>query len=153
MDIPLGSGRIDIPPGEASYKVTDHFTLPVAVDAIAVNPHAHYVCKSMYGYAVLPSGARLTLLRIPSWNFNWQQQYVYAAPKRLPEGTRLEMEFTYDNSDANPRNPSHPPKRVVHGPGTTDEMAGLHITVTPADAEELSQDLWGTMMRQLQRRN
>jgi hypothetical protein len=153
LDIPLGSSRIDIPPGDANYKVTDHFTLPVDVDAIAINPHAHYVCKSMYGYAVLPSGARVTLIRIPSWNFNWQQQYVYASPVRLPEGTQLEMEFMYDNSAANPRNPNHPPRRVVHGPGSTDEMAGLHITVVPvdpADEEELSQDLWGKMMRELQ---
>lgn len=62
------------------------------------------------------------------------------------------MEFTYDNSEANPRNPNHPPARVRWGPGTTDEMAGLHIEVVPvraADADELSQALWGKMMRTL----
>jgi hypothetical protein len=152
MDIPLGSNRIDIPPGTRNYKVTDHFTLPVDVDALAINPHAHYVCTEMYGYAVLPDGTRRTLIRIPAWNFNWQQQYTYAAPIRLPEGTRVEMEFTYDNSKANPRNPNHPPKRVVYGPGGTDEMAGLHIEVTPVEesgADELSEALWGKMMRQL----
>ena len=154
MDIPLGSNHIDIPAGERRYKVTDHFTLPVDVDAIAINPHAHYVCKEMVGYAVLPDGTRRIMLSIRDWNFNWQQQYTYAAPVRLPEGTRLEMEFTYDNSDENPRNPNHPAKRVVWGPGSTDEMAGLHIQVTPADeddAEELSQALWGKMMRVLGR--
>ena len=63
------------------------------------------------------------------------------------------MEFTYDNSDANPRNPHHPPRRVTWGPGTEDEMAGLHLEVVPVDAddaEELSQALWGKMMRQRQ---
>jgi hypothetical protein len=152
MDVPLGSNRIDIPAGDRAYKVTDHFTIPVAVDALSVNPHAHYVCKEMYGYAVLPDGTRRTLIRIPDWDFNWQQQYTYAKPIRLPEGTRVEMEFTYDNSTQNPRNPNHPPKRVVWGPGTTDEMAGLHIEVAPVeedDADELSQALWGKMMRQL----
>jgi hypothetical protein len=150
MDIPLGSNRIDIPPGERSYKVADHFTIPVDVDAIGVNPHAHYVCKQMYGYAVLPDGTRRTLIRIADWNFNWQQEYLYAAPVRLPEGTEVVMEFTYDNSAGNPRNPNHPPKRVVWGPATTDEMAGLHITVIPVhadDSEELSQALWGKMIR------
>jgi hypothetical protein len=152
MDIPLGSSRIDIPPGERTYKVTDHFTVPVDVDAIGVIPHAHYVCRSMYAYAVLPGGERRTLLRIPEWNFNWQQQYRYAAPIRLPEDTDVVMEFTYDNSDANPHNPNHPPARVRWGPGTTDEMAGLHIEVVPvdaSDADELSQSLWGKMMRTL----
>ena len=65
-----------------------------------------------------------TLLRIPDWNFDWQQQYTYAAPLRLPAGSRVEMEFTYDNSAENPRNPHHPPQRVTWGPGSADEMAG-----------------------------
>ena len=149
-DIPLGSNRIDIPPGDAAYKVTDHFALPVDVDAIAINPHAHYICKSMYGYAVLPDGTRRTLIRIAEWNFDWQQQYVYARPIRLPAGTIVVMEFTYDNSDGNPRNPNHPPRRVLWGPGSHDEMAGLHIAVVPVnteDADELSDALWGKMVR------
>jgi hypothetical protein len=151
-DIPLGSNRIDIPPGDRDYKVTDHFSIPVAVDVIAINPHAHYVCKQMYGYAVLPDGSRRTLIRISDWNFDWQQLYVYASPIRLPADTRVEMEFTYDNSAANPRNPNHPPARIVWGPGSRDEMAGLHIEVAPvreADAQELSDALWGKMMRTL----
>jgi len=94
MDIPLGSNRIDIPPGDSTYKVTDHFTIPVAVDAIGINPHAHYLCKEMVGYAVLPNGTRRTLLRIPEWNFDWQQEYLYATPVRLPAGTDVIMEFT-----------------------------------------------------------
>ena len=151
-DIGLGSNRIDIPAGAADYRVTDHFTVPVAVDVIGVIPHAHYICKDMRAYAVLPGGARRTLIHIPEWNFNWQEQYRYRAPIRLPAGTRLEMVFTYDNSATNPRNPNHPPQRVVYGPATTDEMAGLHVEVVPvnqADAEELGQALWGKMMRTL----
>jgi len=149
-DIPLGSTKIDIPPGDAAYKVTDAFTVPVDVDAIAINPHAHYVCKEMTGYAVLPDGTRKTLIHIPNWDFNWQQLYIYPAPIRLPADTRVVMEFVYDNSAANPRNPNQPPKEVRYGPATTDEMAGLHITVTPVDpddAEELGQALWGKMIR------
>lgn len=150
FDIPLGSNRIDIPPGDAAYKVTDSFVVPVAVEAIAINPHAHYVCKTMLAYALLRDGSRRTLLRIPEWNFDWQQQYTFAVPIRLPAETRLVMEFTYDNSEANPRNPNHPPRRVVWGPSTTDEMAGLHIAVVPVDpddAEELGNALWGRMVR------
>jgi hypothetical protein len=155
FDIPLGSNRIDIPAGNRSYKVSDHFTIPVDVDLIGINPHAHYICKEMYAYAVLPDGSRRTLIRIPDWNFDWQQQYTYATPIRLPAETRVEMEFTYDNSEANPRNPNRPPKRVTWGPGSADEMAGLHISVVPvqaADAQELSDALWGKMMRTLRGR-
>ncbi len=152
MDVPLGSNRIDISPGDHAYLVTDHFTLPVDVDVFAINPHAHYVCREMYGYAVLPDGTRRTLIRIPQWNFDWQQLYRYPHPVRLPAGTDLRMEFTYDNSAANVRNPHHPPQEVRWGPSSTDEMAGLHIEVAPVDsddADELSDTLWGKMMRQL----
>jgi hypothetical protein len=151
-DVALTSSRIDIPPGQSDYKVTDHFTMPVDVDVLGIIPHAHYICREMLGYAVLPDGKRRTLIHIPDWNFNWQEQYTYPAPIRLPAGTRVEMEFTYDNSDANPRNPRHPPQRVTYGPASTDEMAGLHLEVIPVhegDLEELNEALWGKMMRLL----
>jgi hypothetical protein len=151
-DIGLTSNRIDIPPGDRDYKVTDHFEIPVDVDTLGIIPHAHYVCREMLGTAILPNGRRVTLIHIPNWNFNWQAQYRYPTPIRLPAGTRVEMEFTYDNSEANPRNPNHPPKRVTYGPASTDEMAGLHIQAIPvreSDLEELDQALWGRMMRQL----
>src|SRR5262249_60606672 len=39
--------------------------------------------------------------------------------------------FTYDNSTANPRNPSHPPQAVVGGQNTTDEMGDLWLQGVP----------------------
>ncbi|MGH9660572.1 MAG: hypothetical protein ACRD96_18630, partial [Bryobacteraceae bacterium] len=150
MDIPLVSRRIDIPAGVANYRVRDYFTIPVDVDAVGIIPHAHYICRRMTGRAVLPGGRKVTLLSIRDWDFNWQEQYRYAEPVRLPSGTRVEMEFIYDNSERNPRNPSRPPKRVVWGPDSTDEMAGLHIQVIPVrpeEAGELGQALWGKLMR------
>jgi hypothetical protein len=149
-DIALGSHRIDIPAGERAYKVRDHFTTPVDVEAVGIIPHAHYICKEIDGWAILPDGRKQWLLRIRDWNFNWQEQYRYATPVKLPADTRLEMEFTYDNSDANPHNPNHPARRVVWGPDTTDEMAGLHVQVVPEDMDdwhELGQALWGKFMR------
>jgi hypothetical protein len=149
-DIALVSRAIDIPAGDPAYTVRDHFTTPVDVEAVGIIPHAHYICRDMKGWAILPDGRKVWLLWIRNWNFNWQEQYRYAEPVKLPAGTRLEMEFTYDNSESNPRNPNHPPQRVVWGPGTTDEMAGLHVQVTPDnmdDWHELGQALWGKVMR------
>ncbi|MCX6620603.1 MAG: hypothetical protein NTY38_05915 [Acidobacteria bacterium] len=153
-DIPLGSTAIDIRPGERDFTARDHFTVPVGVDVLAVFPHAHYICKEMKVLARLPDGRRKWLLWIRDWDFNWQQQYRYARPVRLPAGTDVEMLFTYDNSAANPRNPNQPPKQVRYGPGSADEMAGLHLSVVPVDevdAAELGQALWGKMMRSIGR--
>ena len=41
---------------------------------------------------------------------------------KLAKGTRITLDARYDNSEQNPRNPSHPPKRVRWGEQTTDEM-------------------------------
>jgi hypothetical protein len=150
MDIGLVSREIDIPSGDRAYKVADHFEIPVDVHAIGIIPHAHYVCRDIKGWATLPDGSRRWLIWIQDWDFNWQDQYHYAQPLALPAGTRVEMEFTYDNSAGNPHNPNSPPKRVVWGPGSTDEMAGLHIQVIPdrvEDIPELGRALWGKIMR------
>lgn len=150
LDVALGSRAIDIPAGARGYRVTDHFTLPVDVDAVGIIPHAHYLARQMAGRAVRPDGRKIELLRIDDWDFNWQENFRYEAPLRLPEGTRLEMDFRYDNSNRNPRNPNRPPQRVRWGPETTDEMAGLHLQVIasdPADVLELTQALWGKFIR------
>ncbi|MBS1831404.1 MAG: ascorbate-dependent monooxygenase [Acidobacteria bacterium] len=152
VDIALVSKAIDIAPGDAAYKVTDYFTIPIDVDVVGIIPHAHYICKRMTGWATLPNGKKQTLIRIDDWDFNWQEQYYYRRPIRLPAGTKVEMEFVYDNSAANPRNPSNPPKRVEWGPDATDEMAGLHIQAIPVRMEELPElgrALWGKIMRAL----
>ena len=58
------------------------------------------------------------------------------------------MEFTYDNSTANIRNPFNPPQRITRGEQTSNEMAitflnvvtvGFGIGAAPADAGRLRQ--------------
>jgi len=149
LDIALGSTAIDIPAGAPAHRVRDYFTVPVDVWLLGVIPHMHHVGKKVRGWA----DGRL-LFEIRDWDFNWQDRYWYKKPILLKAGTRLEAEFVYDNSIANPRNPSNPPKRVTWGFGIEDEMAGLHFQVVPvraADAEELGQTLWGKMIRMMGR--
>lgn len=47
-------GALDIPPGAAQFVVTDHLNLPIAVDVLAIYPHAHYLGKQIDAWAVLP---------------------------------------------------------------------------------------------------
>ena len=150
VDVALVSKQIDIQPGDAAFKVQDHFTLPIDVNAVGIIPHAHYIAKQIKCWATLPNGKIRWLLRIDDWDFNWQDQYRYAKPILLPTDTRLDMEIIYDNSANNPRNPSNPPQRVLWGPDSTDEMAGVHIQSIPVRMEELpelGQALWGKIMR------
>jgi Flp pilus assembly protein TadD len=125
----LGRQNLDIPAGAAAYRVTDAYVLPVDVEVHAIQPHAHYRARSVRAAAVRPDGTRATLVRIERWDFNWQDQYRLAAPLPLPAGTRIEMEYIFDNSGANPRNPQHPPRRVAWGWRSSDEMADVWIQV------------------------
>ncbi|HZY60585.1 MAG TPA: hypothetical protein VFE56_12535, partial [Candidatus Binataceae bacterium] len=130
-------GAIDIPAGSREFAVTDHVTLPVAVDALAIYPHAHYLGKQIEAWATLPNGARTWLIKIAAWDINWQAVYTYSKPLRLPKGAVVEMRIRYDNSDSNPRNPNHPPKHVRAGPRSEDEMGHVWLQVLPAeDAKE-----------------
>ncbi len=134
--IPLNTFTIDIPAGMSNYVATDSFSLPVDVELRGVLPHAHYLAKKMRAYADLPDGKRQWLMWIDEWDFNWQGDYEYSTPISLPQGTRLVMEYTYDNSANNPRNPHRPPQRVTYGSQTTDEMGELWLQVvmnTPQD--------------------
>jgi len=132
----LGSKTIDIPAGESHYEVTDRFELPVDVTALSVYPHAHYLAREMFVRATLPNGKSTTLLHIPNWNFNWQDEYQYTQPVSLPRGTTIEMHYRYDNSADNPHNPSSPPRPVVFGAETTDEMGELLVQVLTKNAED-----------------
>ena len=125
----LGRQNLVIPAGAAAHRIVDTYVLPVDVEVHAIQPHAHYRARSVRVSATRPDGVRLPLLRIERWDFNWQDQYRYAAPFWLPAGTALEMEYVFDNSAANPRNPEHPPRRVQWGWRSIDEMADVWIQV------------------------
>ncbi len=123
--------RLDIPPGEQGFHVSDDFRLPADVFLLAIYPHAHYLGKDILAQATLPDGSTKTLIHIPRWDLNWQSVYRYAEPVSLPAGTMVSMRYSYDNSDGNYANPSHPPVRVRGGNRSSDEMAHLWLQVLP----------------------
>ena len=128
--------KLDIPPGEKNFLVSDDFTIPVDTSLLAIYPHAHYLGKDLLGLATLPDGTKKTLIHISHWDLNWQAVYRYAQPVDLPAGTTIAMRFTYDNSTDNIRNPNQPPKRVVAGNRASDEMAHLWLQVLPRDSAD-----------------
>ena len=138
---------LDIPPGVSDFVVTDDFVLPTDVEVLGVYPHAHYLGRDLRGFATLPDGTRRWLVWIKQWDLKWQGVFRYRQPLLLPRGTTLSMRFAYDNSEANVRNPSHPPRRVVAGNRSTDEMAHLWIQVLPQGGAEAGLVLQEALMR------
>jgi len=135
--IRLGRQNIDIPAGDHRYTVTDSYILPVDARVEAVQPHAHYRAREIFGDATLPDGTKRSLIHIREWDFRWQHVYQYVSPFWLPKGTTLSMEYRYDNSAANVRNPEQPPKRARWGQRSSDEMGDLWIQVLTRDEPDL----------------
>lgn len=130
---------LDIQPGDTTYSLSDSFTIPVNVRAFRVGGHAHYLAKELKLTATFPDGATKTLLWIKDWDFAWQEQYLFKEFVDLPKGTRLDGKVTYDNSSANPRNPSKPPVRVTWGEESSDEMGSVSLMVVAANPDELTE--------------
>ena len=143
----IGQG-IDIPPGEKNYVIERSATIPVDVKIYLANPHAHYLAKEFKAEATLPDGSKRPLLWIQDWDFNWQDGYNYKEPVILPKGTTIDVRITYDNSAANPHNPSNPPQRVWWGEESTDEMGTIGFGLVPVRREdEAAWDQFSTTQR------
>ena len=133
----LGRQDIDIAAGQRGYVNEDSYTLPVGVEVLGVQPHAHYLAREIRGSATFPDGVVKPLIYIKDWDFHWQDMYLLASPLRLPKGTVVSMRYTYDNSAANPRNPSRPPRRVTFGQTSASEMGSLWLQVLPDSTTDL----------------
>lgn len=134
----LAALNLDIPAGVNRYQIRQAYTLPVDVRVLRISAHAHYLGKDLKGYAILPSGLQEDLIRIPDWDFKWQGDYGYAHPVRLPKGSVLTLDYTYDNSAGNPRNPSSPPRRIRWGLESKDEMGELTLQLLPDNEQDWS---------------
>ena len=148
----LRNSFIDIPPGESAYAAEDTVTIPVDLQILGVYPHAHYLAKDVKATALLPDGRELTLIHINDWDFGWQDEYRYQEPLHLPAGSRITMRYLYDNSANNPHNPNTPPRRVVGGNSSLDEMAILMLQVL-TDAPNGEARVREAVMRARLRRN
>ncbi len=139
---------IDIPPGDKDFLLSDDFRVPLDMNVLTVYPHAHYAGKLMEGYATLPDGTKKWIIRIPNWDLSWQGVFRLKEPLLLPKGTVVSMRYHYDNSAENPRNPNHPPQRMVFGNNAKNEMGHLWLQVLPVAEGDHRAVLQESLMRQ-----
>jgi hypothetical protein len=72
---------------------------------------------------------------VPGFDFNWQLDYSYKEPKKIPAGTRVEFTVHYDNSTGNIHNPDPNIPMVWGGPTTMEMMIG-YISYSNTTVEE-----------------
>lgn len=119
--------------GKKDQEVKLRLPIPADITLYALMPHMHQLGRTMKATAELPDGSVKPLIWINDWDFNWQLTYPLKEPLRLPKGTIVNIEATYDNSADNPRNPNSPPKPVTWGEQTSDEMFLLVAAYTTDD--------------------
>ena len=87
-------------------------------------PHAHLRAVASRYVAYYPDGTEELLLDVPNYDQGWQVTYMYKEPKLLPKGTRIEVDFWYDNTEGRGVRRSFNANRAIgFGPRTNDEMS------------------------------
>ncbi len=110
-----------IPAGDPNYGAKASYVFPQDVQIRSLTPHMHYRGKDMTYRAIYPDGREETLLSVSRYDFNWQTNYDFAEPVKMPAGTKIEVIAHWDNSPDNPANPD-PSVDVTWGTASTDEM-------------------------------
>lgn len=141
----MANYEMDIAAGDANYRRSTSYTLPKDVILVGIVPHMHLLGKAMKVTAKRPGREIETLIDVPHWNYNWQDEYYYERPFKLPAGTVLTVEATFDNSAGNPSNPSSPPQRVTWGEETTDEMLFCFFLLTAEKTEDLIHTIYDNL--------
>jgi peroxiredoxin len=115
------NANIVIPANKESTQLQAYLDVPKDMMIYGAFPHAHYRGASSQFFLVTPDGNKTLLLALPHYDFNWQREYNFVTPVKVPAGSKLLAVYTYDNSVRNPANPDH--NRVVPwGDQSFDEM-------------------------------
>jgi hypothetical protein len=117
----LINGQLKIPAGATDHVVKAEMTTTADVTLRSLLPHTHLRGKSWEYTATYPDGRSEVLLSVPKYDFNWQTEYIFAEPLKLPRGTTLRAVAHYDNSAGNKDNPD-PSVDVAWGDQTWEEM-------------------------------
>lgn len=114
-DFTILAGTVDTV--EASFGPT--FTDYSGIGAL---PHMHLIGESIETYAIDPDDDTIPFVRIPKWDFEWQDLFFYEYLQKIPTGSVIEGRGVYNNTSSNPFNPHDPPIDVSAGFDTEDEM-------------------------------
>lgn len=130
----LTNGPLVIP-ADSIKTFYGQFTSPVSATLVSIFPHMHLLGTKIKSYGVTLANDTLDFIDIPEWDFHWQGDYNFKQLIKIPFGTKLFVEATYDNTIFNPENPNNPPQTVTAGEATTDEMMLVYFGfVTPYES-------------------
>mgnify|MGYP002779405170 CR=1 FL=1 len=125
-DAAIADFTISLEPNAQRHHEVAYYVFPKDALLYSVFPHAHYRGHSSNAVLRTPDGKEQLLLSVPKYDFNWQRHYNFKEPVKIPAGSKLIVNYWYDNSARNPANPD-PTKRVVWGDQSFEEMLFTNI--------------------------
>ena len=129
ITVPLINGNFTLPAGSPNTQVDAEMTFNMDTTLWSILPHTHVRGREWKVEVTYPDGRKEVVLAVPKYDFNWQTDYVFKEPLKLPKGTSLKTLAWYDNSTRNKSNPD--PSVDVHwGEQTWEEMQFTALTMT-----------------------
>jgi hypothetical protein len=131
----LVNANFTLPAGEPNVKVDAEMTVERDLTVWSILPHTHVRGRAWEITATYPDGRSAVVLAVPNYDFNWQTDYIFTEPLKLPKGTKVRTSAWYDNSRGNKSNPD-PSIDVRWGEQTWEEMqfTAFTFTIDPAPA-------------------
>jgi hypothetical protein len=129
LTVSLINQNFTLPAGAPNTRVDAQMTFNQDATIWSILPHTHVRGREWRVDVTYPDGRNEVVLAVPKYDFNWQTDYVFTQPLKLPKGTQLRTSAWYDNSTSNKSNPD--PKIDVHwGEQTWEEMQFTAFTIT-----------------------
>lgn len=110
-----------IPPNVDNWAINGQMNVKDDITIYSFSPHMHFRGKDMKFVAKYPDGREEILLNVPKYNYEWQLNYEFANPPKVPAGSTITVYAHYDNSKNNPKNPA-PDEEVIWGQQSWNEM-------------------------------
>jgi hypothetical protein len=124
-----GVKRDNIPAGEANYHVASLRPIKSDTTLNSLWPHMHLRGHDQTWSVTYPDGREEVLLSVPNYSFEWQIQYIFDTPVKLPAGSMLRVSTHYDNSAKNKFNPA-PDQDLPWGEQSWHEMYFPHFNIS-----------------------
>jgi hypothetical protein len=112
---------IDIPKNDGHHEEVAYVAFPHDALLYGAFPHAHYRAVASDLWLYTPDGKKQMILTLPRYDFNWQREYTFKTPLKIPAGSKLVAHYWYDNSKRNPSNPD-PNREITWGEQSWEEM-------------------------------
>lgn len=135
VNLAAGPTSFTLEAGDGEAVAREFYNWGGDAQVLSVWPHMHLLGSGFEESVTHADGTETCLLRMNAWDFHNQVTANFLEPVTIASGDRIKIRCDFDNSAENPYQYFDPPRDIVFGEGTTDEMCfGFTLVATPIEA-------------------